>query len=225
MSTWWLVRSSTTCGAWRGRGAGAVGLRFVGWGARRGGRVRWRCARPSRVACGVPMQRMRCSASNCVCSAAHSGSASFEGRDQASLSSLANPKTGVVWAVSSAPGWRLSDVCEGSLRFIPGQLVASHWFIREWPSGGHAERDRAECRPRRPDHPPQATGGSPPPHTYPRRGDTSRSRSLPNVNAGDSGISEPTISPPSVIKTSIPPSRVATSAVQFPPVVMNSELC
>jgi len=29
VSTWWLVRSSTTCGAWRGRGADAVGLRFV----------------------------------------------------------------------------------------------------------------------------------------------------------------------------------------------------
>jgi hypothetical protein len=38
---------------------------------------------------------MRCSASNRACSEAHSGRASFEGRDQASLSSLANPKTGV----------------------------------------------------------------------------------------------------------------------------------
>ena len=76
------------------RGGGRPRIR--GWGVRRGGRVRWRCARPSRAACGMPMQSpMRCSASNRVCSEAHSGRASFEGGDQASLSTLANPKTEV----------------------------------------------------------------------------------------------------------------------------------
>ena len=62
---------------------------------------------------------MRCSASNRVCSEAHSGRASFEGRDQASLSSLANPKTGVAcgpcrgrWRLRARRDWRLSDVCE-----------------------------------------------------------------------------------------------------------------
>lgn len=53
--------------------------------------------------------RMRCSASNHVCCEANSGRASFTGGDQASLSSLGNPKTEVARAVSSAPGWRLSD--------------------------------------------------------------------------------------------------------------------
>ena len=67
-----------------------------GLGVRRGGRVRWRCARQSRAACGMPMRSpVRCSAWHRVCSEAHSGRASFEGRDQASLSSLANPKPGL----------------------------------------------------------------------------------------------------------------------------------
>ena len=40
-----------------------------GLGVRRGGRVRWRCARPSRAACGMPMRSpMRCSVPNRVCS-------------------------------------------------------------------------------------------------------------------------------------------------------------
>jgi TetR/AcrR family transcriptional regulator len=38
VSTWWVVLSSTTCGAWRGSGAEVVGLRFVGCGVSRGGR-------------------------------------------------------------------------------------------------------------------------------------------------------------------------------------------
>jgi hypothetical protein len=61
----------------------------------------------------MPMRSpMRCSASNRVCSEPHSGRASFDRRDQASLSALANPKTEAARAVSSASGWRLSDVCE-----------------------------------------------------------------------------------------------------------------
>jgi hypothetical protein len=36
------------------------------------------------------------------------------------VSSLANPKTGVLWAVSRAPGWRLSDVCERNQRELAG---------------------------------------------------------------------------------------------------------
>jgi hypothetical protein len=64
---------------------------------------------------------MRCSASNRVCSEGHSGRAPFGGRGQASLSSLANPKTGgCVWAVSSAPRWRLRDVCERDQRELAG---------------------------------------------------------------------------------------------------------
>jgi hypothetical protein len=65
---------------------------------------------------------MRCSAWNRVCSETHSGCASFEGGDQASVSSLANPKTGVLWAVSRAPGWRLSDVCERNQRELSGDV-------------------------------------------------------------------------------------------------------
>ena len=56
---------------------------------------------------------MRCSASNRVCSEAHSGRAWFEGGDQALFSSLGESEDwGCVWAVASAPGWWLSDVCD-----------------------------------------------------------------------------------------------------------------
>ena len=76
-------------------GAEAVGRRFVGWGVRRARSVALREA--VQAPCGTRMRSpMRCSASNRVCSEAHSGRASFEGRDQASLSSLANSKNGVV---------------------------------------------------------------------------------------------------------------------------------
>jgi len=63
------------------RGGGRPTIRGLGRDSRRA-RVRWRCARPSRAACGMPMRSpMRCSASNHVCSEAHSGRASFEGRE------------------------------------------------------------------------------------------------------------------------------------------------
>ena len=43
------------------------------------------------------------------------------GRDQALLSSLGESEDrGCVWAVSSAPGWRLSDVCERDQRELAG---------------------------------------------------------------------------------------------------------
>jgi hypothetical protein len=71
----------------------------------------------------------------------------------------------------------------GSYRpFIPGQFVASHWFIRDWQSGGHAERDRAECPRRRPHHPPSRVARRHP-SSHPRRGDTRGWRSLPNRHA------------------------------------------
>jgi hypothetical protein len=67
---------------------------------------------------------MRCSASNRVCSEAHTGRASFEGRDQASLPSLANPKTGVMCGRVERAGMAAKRCLRaGSFRpFIPGQF-------------------------------------------------------------------------------------------------------
>jgi hypothetical protein len=59
---------------------------------------------------------MRCSAPNRVCSESHSRRASFEGRDQASLSSLAYPKTGV----ARGPCRARRDVCEQDQPELPG---------------------------------------------------------------------------------------------------------
>ena len=76
------------------RGGGRPTIRGLGREARRARSVALREA--VQAACGMPMRSpMRCSAWNRVCSEAHSGRASFEGGDEASLSSLANPKTEV----------------------------------------------------------------------------------------------------------------------------------
>ena len=64
---------------------------------------------------------MRCSVPNRVCSEVLSFRVSLEGRDQASLSSLANPKTGLACGpVSIAPRWRLCDGCERDQRKLSG---------------------------------------------------------------------------------------------------------
>jgi hypothetical protein len=106
----------------RGLGAEAVGPRFVGWGVRRGGRVRWRCAWPSRAACGMPMRSpMRCSTPNHGCSETYSGRPSFEGtRSGFVVVAGESEDWGCVWALSSAPRWRLSDVCERDQRELAG---------------------------------------------------------------------------------------------------------